>query len=183
MALYKLADQSPIIEDEKVTFIAPSSDIIGKVKLAAGANIWFGAVLRGDLEWIEIGERTNIQDLSVLHTDLRYPTIIKEGCTIGHSVIVHGAFIDSYSLIGMGAVILNGARIGKECLVGAGSLVTQNKTFPDRSLIVGSPAKAVRTLTDEEVEQLYISAENYYQNGLKFLQGMQPIDKLDKILP
>lgn len=174
MPIYRLGEFEPHFENKASTWVAPSADIMGKVIIHPDVNIWFGAVLRGDLELIEVGRGSNIQDLSVIHTDKDYPTIIKDNCTIGHNVIVHGAFVDSYSLIGMGSVLLNGARIGKECLVGAGSLVTERKEFPDRSLIIGSPARVVRMLRDDEIEALHLSAKHYQENGKRFLESLKP---------
>ena len=121
--------------------------MIGRVRLKSHASVWFGAVLRGDNEWIEIGERSQIQDNATLHTDPGFPMTIGDNCVIGHNVILHGCMIGDNSLIGMGAILLNGAKIGRNCLVGAGALVTEGKEFPDNSLIVGSPARVVRPST------------------------------------
>jgi len=160
------------------SWIAPSADIIGDVACGNDCSIWFGCVVRGDVHYIKIGERVNIQDLSMIHVT-HYkkpdksdgnPTIIGDDVTIGHRVMLHGCTIENACLIGMSATILDGAVIGKESIVGAGSLVTKNKVFPPRSLIMGSPAKVVRELSDEEVKELYASAQRYvafkkdYQN-------------------
>lgn len=153
----------------KNTWIARSADVIGNVTLGEECAVWFGCVVRGDVHRIEIGDRTNIQDLSMIHVthyknpDMSdgHPTIIGNDVTVGHRVMLHGCTIEDACLIGMSATILDGAVIGKESIVGAGALVTKNKVFPPRSLIMGSPAKAVRTLTDEEVEELYASARRY----------------------
>lgn len=150
-------------------WIAPSADVIGNVTIGENSAIWFGCVVRGDVHRIVIGERTNIQDMSMIHVthykkpDMSdgNPTIIGNDVTVGHRVMLHGCTIEDACLIGMSATILDGAVIGKESIVGAGSLVTKNKVFPPRSLIMGSPAKAVRTLTDDEVEELYASAQRY----------------------
>jgi len=153
----------------KNTWIAPSADVIGDVSCGEDCSIWFGCVVRGDVHSIRIGERTNIQDLSMIHVthykngdkSTGNPTIIGSYVTIGHRVMLHGCSIEDACLIGMSATILDGAVIGKESIVGAGSLVTKNKVFPPRSLIMGTPAKVIRELTDAEVEELYASAQRY----------------------
>jgi len=153
----------------KNVWIAPSADVIGNVTVGEESAVWFGCVVRGDVHKITIGDRTNIQDLSMIHVthykkaDMSdgNPTIIGNDVTIGHRVMLHGCTIEDACLIGMSATILDGAVIGKESIVGAGALVTKNKLFPPRSLIVGTPAKVVRTLTDQEVEELYASAKRY----------------------
>lgn len=150
-------------------WVADSADVIGRVTLGEEVGIWFGCVLRGDVNSIKIGDRSNIQDLSMLHvTHMKeedettgHPCIVGNDVTVGHRVMLHGCTIEDACLIGMSATILDGAVIGKESIVGAGSLVTQGKKFPPRSLIIGSPAKVVRQLTDEEVEELYASAQRY----------------------
>jgi len=150
-------------------FIAPSADVIGRVKIGKDSSVWFGTVVRGDVHRIEIGERTSIQDLSMVHVTHHKkadesdgnPTIIGNDVTVGHKVMLHGCTIEDACLIGMSATVLDGAVIGKESIVGAGALVTKGKIFPPRSLIMGSPAKVVRELTDAEVEELYASAKRY----------------------
>lgn len=150
-------------------WIADSADVIGRVEMGEDVSIWFGCVVRGDVHYIKIGDRSNIQDLSMVHvthhklSDMSdgYPTIIGNDVTVGHRVMLHGCTIEDACLIGMSATILDGAVIGKESIVGAGALVTKNKVFPPRSLIMGSPAKVVRELTDEEVAELYASAARY----------------------
>ena len=159
--------ESPTLDTD--AWIAPGATVIGDVSMGAESAIWFGCVVRGDVHRIEIGARSNIQDLSMIHvTHYKkadksdgYPTIIGDDVTVGHRVMLHGCTIEDACLIGMSATILDGAVIGKESIVGANSLVTMHKTFPPRSLIMGSPAKVVRTLTDEEVEELYASAKRY----------------------
>jgi len=151
------------------TWIAPSADVIGDIAIGKDCSIWFGCVVRGDVNYIKIGDRTNIQDLTMIHVT-HYkkadksdgnPTIIGDDVTIGHRVMLHGCTIEDACLIGMSATILDGAVIGKESIVGAGALVTKNKVFPPRSLIIGSPAKVVKTLSDEDVAELYASASRY----------------------
>jgi carbonic anhydrase/acetyltransferase-like protein (isoleucine patch superfamily) len=155
--------------------VAPDANVIGQVVLNDDVGIWFGAVLRGDNEPITIGARTNIQEGVMIHTDPRFPVTIGADCTIGHHAIVHGCEIGDNSLIGMGATILNGAKIGKNCLVGANALVTEGKEFPDNSLIVGSPAKAIRILDDEAVARLKDSALRYVENWKRFSRDLKPL--------
>lgn len=168
MGIFSLGGEEPEFEDEASNWIAPDASIIGKVRLAREAGIWFGSVLRGDNEWITIGRGTNVQELCVMHTDPGFPLTIGAGCTIGHRAILHGCTIGDNSLVGMGAVILNGAKIGNNCLVGANALVTEGKEFPDNSLIVGSPAKIVRQLDNQAVQALQGSALRYIENGKRF---------------
>ncbi len=165
--IYPYKNRKPVIG--KNAFIAPSADLIGEVTMGDDCSVWFGCVIRADVHFIRIGNRVNIQDLSMVHVT-HYkkadrsegnPTIIENDVTIGHRVMLHGCTIKKASLIGMSATILDGAVIGEESIVGAGSLVTKNKIFPPRSLIMGSPAKLIRKLTDEEVAELYRSAERY----------------------
>jgi len=167
--LYKFKNTFPTLGNN--TWIAPSADVIGNVKCGEDCSIWFGCVVRGDVHYINIGHRVNIQDLSMIHVT-HYkkpdksdgnPTIIGDDVTIGHRVMLHGCTIENACLIGMSATILDGAVIGEESIVGAGALVTKNKVFPPRSLIVGSPAKVVRELSDEEVKELYASASRYVE--------------------
>ena len=171
--IYELDGVRPQIDP--TAWIAPTAVLIGNVIVGARANIWFGAVLRGDNEPIVVGPDSNIQDGSVLHTDMGYPLTLVKDVTVGHQAMLHGCTIGEGSLIGIQAVVLNGAKIGKNCLVGAGALVTEGKEFPDNSLIIGSPAKVARTLTDEQVAALKQSADSYsaraayYQKHLKRL--------------
>ena len=176
MPLFALGDRRPKIDDLETVWIAPTAVLIGDVRLDAEASIWFGSVLRGDNEQISVGRGSNVQENCTLHTDMGYPLTIGADCTIGHGVILHGCTIGDQSLIGMGATVLNGAQIGWGSLVGANALVTENKTFPDRSLIVGSPAKAIRTLSDEEVDGLLKSAQNYVANWRRFKSELSRID-------
>jgi carbonic anhydrase/acetyltransferase-like protein (isoleucine patch superfamily) len=172
MPYYALDDRKPILPAADRFWIAPNAHVIGDVALGEDCGIWFGATLRGDNERISLGARTNIQEGSMLHTDMGFPIDIGEDCTIGHNATLHGCTIGAGSLIGMGATILNGARIGSGCLVGAGALVTEGKEFPDHSLIVGSPARAVRTLDAGVVASLRTSAAHYVDNWRRFAKGL-----------
>jgi carbonic anhydrase/acetyltransferase-like protein (isoleucine patch superfamily) len=174
MPLYALKDITPRLDEPDSNWIAPDATIIGDVRLGRGVGIWFGAVLRGDNEPIVIAEGTNVQEHTVMHTDMGFPLTVGRFCTIGHRAILHGCTIGDNSLIGMGAIVLNGARIGRNSLVGAGALVTEGKEFPDNSLIVGSPARAVRTLDEKAVERLRWSAAHYVENGKRFLSDFRP---------
>jgi carbonic anhydrase/acetyltransferase-like protein (isoleucine patch superfamily) len=173
MAIYELNGDAPLIADS--AWVADSAQVMGNVELAADASIWFGAVVRGDTETIRVGQRTNIQDLSVLHADVGMPLIVGDDVTVGHQVMLHGCTIGDGSLIGIGAIVLNGAKIGKGCLVGAGSLVTEGKEFPDGSMIMGTPAKVVRQLTPEQLQGLLQSAEHYVSNAQRFRTGLKKI--------
>lgn len=173
MTVYALGDKIPTVSDN--AWVAPDANVIGLCDIQDGASIWFGATLRGDNELISIGKNTNIQENSVLHTDMGYPMVIGEGCTIGHKVMLHGCTIGENTLIGMGAVILNGAKIGKNCLIGAGALITENKEIPDGSLVMGSPGKVVRTLDDETIERLRFSATHYSENAQRFKTDLKPL--------
>lgn len=176
MPLYSLDGVKPECPPQSRFWVAPDAHVIGKVRLGEDVGIWFGAVLRGDNELIDIGARTNIQEGAMLHTDMGVPLTVGRDCTIGHHAILHGCLIGDESLIGMGATILNGARIGSGCLVGANALVTEGKVFPDRSLIVGAPAKAVRELDEQAVAGLRASAQGYVENWKRFAAGLRRID-------
>jgi carbonic anhydrase/acetyltransferase-like protein (isoleucine patch superfamily) len=171
MAIYQLDEFSPEMADS--AWVAESAEVIGRVSLGAEVSVWFKAVLRGDTEQLTIGAGTNIQDGSVLHADHGFPLVLGQGVTVGHQCMLHGCTVGDYSLIGIGAVVLNGARIGKHCLVGAGALVTEGKEFPDGSLIVGSPAKVLRPLTEAQIEGLKASAAHYIQNSQRYAQGLK----------
>jgi len=173
MAIYQLGDKSPRIDD--TAWIAESAQVMGDVALAENASVWFGAVLRGDTEPITIGRDSNVQDGAVIHSDRGFPTTLGEGVTVGHQAMLHGCTVGDGSLIGIQAVILNGAKIGKGCLVGAGALVTEGKEFPDNSLIIGSPAKAVRELTADDVARLKGSADSYVKRGQLFKSQLKKI--------
>ena len=175
MPLYSLGGIAPQTLEEGKYWVAPGAHVMGKVVIGEDVGIWFGCVLRGDNEPIEIGDGTNIQENTVIHTDPGKPVKIGKGCTIGHSAIVHGCIIGDNSLVGMGATVLNGAKIGKNCLIGANALVTEGKEFPDNSLIVGSPAKAIRTLDDAAIEGLRQSALRYIANWKRFAGDLKEI--------
>jgi carbonic anhydrase/acetyltransferase-like protein (isoleucine patch superfamily) len=157
-------------------FIADNASVIGRVRLLEKASVWFNCVLRGDNELIEVGRESNVQDGSVLHTDPGVPLRIGDGTTIGHMVMLHGCTIGNNSLIGIGSVVLNGAHIGDNCLVGANALVTEGKSFPDGSLILGTPAKVVRQLTDDEIAGCRDSAKHYVSNAARFAADLAPAD-------
>ena len=174
MAVYALQDTIPQVHQS--AWVAESATVIGNVRLEADASVWYGAVIRGDNEPIVIGEGSNVQDGSVLHTDHGFPLTLGSGVTVGHQVTLHGCTVGDGSLIGIQAVVLNGARIGKNCLVGAGSLVTEGKEFPDNSLIMGSPAKVVRELSPEQAQRLRQSALNYVANAARHRDALRRID-------
>jgi len=175
MAIYELDGERPDLPGDGRYWIADNATVIGRVRLKADASIWFGSVLRGDNEWIELGERSQIQDNATLHTDPGFPIVIGHDCVIGHNVILHGAKVGDNSLIGMGAILLNGATIGMNSLVGAGALVTEGKSFPDNSLIVGSPARVVRTLDDKAAAMIRGAADIYVRRWQRYAQGLRKI--------
>lgn len=174
MALYQLDDLTPAVHES--AWVADSAQVMGNVSLAEDSSVWFGVVIRGDTETIRVGKGSNIQDNSVLHADMGMPLTIGDNVTVGHQVMLHGCTIGDGSLVGIQAVVLNGAKIGKNCLVGAGSLVTEGKEFPDGSMILGSPAKAVRQLTPEQIEGLKMSARHYVENARRYRAGFKKID-------
>jgi carbonic anhydrase/acetyltransferase-like protein (isoleucine patch superfamily) len=173
MAIYQLGEHAPEIDPS--AFVADTATVLGKVTLGANASVWFGATLRGDNERITIGANSNIQEGTVMHTDMGYPLDIGNNVSIGHQAMLHGCTVGDGSLIGIQAVVLNGARIGKGCLVGAGALVLEGKEFPDHSLILGSPAKVVRTLTEEDLLRLQGNAAGYVARGQLFKTQLKKI--------
>jgi carbonic anhydrase/acetyltransferase-like protein (isoleucine patch superfamily) len=175
MAIYELDGQAPEMPADGNYFVAETAVVIGKVRLLSSASVWFGAVLRGDNEWIEIGERSNVQDNSTCHTDLGFPLTVGKDCTIGHNVILHGCSIGDGALVGMGSIIMNGARIGRDSIVGAGAVITEGKQFPERSLIIGSPARAVRTLDATQVTRMGGAAKFYVANGPRYNRGLRKV--------
>lgn len=175
MPLYEIEGKRPVI-DPQGAWVAPSADVIGDVHLGAGASIWFGAVIRGDNTPMLIGARTNIQEGAMLHSDPGAPLVIGTGCTIGHHAILHGCTIEDDVLIGMGAIVLNRAVIGAGSIVGAGALVTEGKVMPPNSLIVGSPARVVRTLDDGAAAMLKASAAHYVEKSRAYADGLTRVD-------
>lgn len=173
MPLYALDDVAPQLASD--AWVAPSADLIGDVRLGARASVWFGAVIRADNTPIILGEESNIQDGAVCHSDPGAPLTIGRGVTIGHQAILHGCTIGAGALIGMGARVLNHALVGERCLVGAGALVTEGKTFEPAMLIVGSPARAVRPLTDAELAMLAGSAAHYAQKAAVYAAGLRQV--------
>lgn len=177
MPSYSLDGLAPELPRTGQYWVAPDAHVIGRVRLGSEVGIWFGAVLRGDHELIDIGARSNIQEGATLHTDIGFPITVGPGCTIGHHAILHGCTLGENALVGMGATVLNGARIGANCLVGANALVTEGKVFPDGSLIVGSPARAVRELDLAAIEGLRLVAAHYVENWRRFAAGLIRLDQ------
>ena len=168
---YRLGDS--LVETHPESWTAPTATLIGKVRLEEGASVWFNAVLRGDNELILIGKHSNVQDGAVMHTDMGYPLTLGTGVTIGHNAMLHGCTVGDYSLIGINAVILNGARLGKHGIIGANSLIGEGKEIPDGSLVMGSPGKVVRDLTDEQKKLLEASAAHYVKNGQRYARELE----------
>ena len=173
MAIYELDGNAPQLAEG--AWVAESAEVIGRVELHRSANIWPKVVIRGDNDLIQVGEGSNVQDASVLHADPGYPLLIGKNVTVGHQVMLHGCSIGDGSLIGIGAVILNGAKIGKHCLVGAGALVTEGKEFPDGSMIIGSPAKAVKELSPEQIAGIGEIAGRYVKNAQRYIKTLKKI--------
>ena len=173
MALYQLDDLQPAVAAS--AWVADSAQVIGHVTLGEHSSVWFGVVIRGDTSTISVGKGSNVQDNSVLHADHGMPLVIGEGVTVGHQVMLHGCTVGNNCLIGIGAIVLNGAKIGNNCLVGAGALVTEGKEFPDGSMIIGSPAKAVRMLSPEQIEGLKMSAKSYIANASRYKTGLKKL--------
>ena len=164
------------VEVHTDSWVAPNATLVGKVKLEAGASVWFNAVLRGDNELILIGENSNVQDGTVMHTDMGFPLTLGKGVTVGHNAMLHGCTVGDYSLIGINAVILNGAKIGKNCIIGANSLIGEGKEIPDGSLVMGSPGKVVRELTDGQKKMLEASAAHYVHNAQRYARDLAEQD-------
>ncbi len=169
--LYRLEEREPVVASD--CFVAESAEVIGSVEIGAESSVWFKVVIRGDVEQIRIGARTNVQDGSVLHADAGVPLTIGNDVTIGHQAMVHGCTIGDFSLIGIHATVLNHAVIGKHCIIGANALIKEGAEIPDRSLVVGSPGRVIRTLTDEQCERLEESAAHYVENGRRFAKALQ----------
>lgn len=172
MTVYSLDGKNPILPNYGEYWIAPNASVMGNVTLKKNASIWFSATVRGDNDPIEIGENTNIQDGSVLHTDIGLPLIIGNNVTVGHMVILHGCSIGDNSLIGMGSIILNGARIGRNCLIGANSLITEGKDIPDNSMVMGAPGKVVREVSESQIWFLAGSAQHYVENWKRYHKSL-----------
>ena len=171
--IYQIDNSKPVFNE--TNFIAPTAIVIGNVILGEDASVWFNVVIRGDNDPIVIGEKSNVQDGSVLHTDLGAPLKIGEEVTVGHKVMLHGCTISNNSLIGINSTILNHAKIRENSIVGANSLITEGKEFPKNSLIMGSPAKLIRELTEQEILMIKMSAESYVQNGKRFMSSLTPV--------
>jgi carbonic anhydrase/acetyltransferase-like protein (isoleucine patch superfamily) len=176
MAVYALGESVPQTPENGQFWVAPDAKVIGQVVLKTNASVWYGAVVRGDVEAIEIGEDTNIQDGSVLHADFGVPLTIGKGVTVGHQVMLHGCTIGDYSLIGIGATILNGAKIGKNCIIGAHALIAEGKEIPDNSLVVGMPGRVIKTLGEDMAEMLKASADHYVGNWQRHKSELRQID-------
>ena len=175
MSLYALGTDVPQFPESGNLWVAPTAVLIGKVRLLEDSSVWFGSVLRGDNDLIEVGERANVQDNSVVHTDAGVPTLIGTGVTVGHSVILHSCSIGANTLVGMGSTLLTGCKIGKNCLIGANTLISEGKEIPDNSLVLGSPGKVVRQVSDEQLVMLRLSAEIYVHNARRFREQLQVV--------
>jgi len=175
MTIYALGDSKPQLPPQGDYWVAPSASVIGNVILHPNASVWFGAVLRGDNDPITVGPDSNIQDGSVLHTDMGSPLTLGRGVTVGHKAMLHGCEVGDYSLIGIGAVVLNGVKIGRNCIIGANALITEGKIIPDNSLVVGQPGKVVRERDPAHIAVLQMSAEHYVQNWKRFAAELRPL--------
>jgi carbonic anhydrase/acetyltransferase-like protein (isoleucine patch superfamily) len=169
--IYRLGEAC--VELHPQSWVAPNAVLVGKVRLQAGASVWFNAVLRGDNELIDIGEHSNVQDGAVMHTDMGFPLTLGKGVTVGHNAMLHGCSVGDYSLIGINAVILNGARIGRNCINGANALIAEGKVIPDGSLVMGSPGKVVRELSDQQKKLLEASAAHYVHNAQRYARELE----------
>lgn len=173
--IFELEGRKPQFPEDGDYWVAPTAVLVGDVVLESGASVWFGVTIRGDNERITVGQGSNIQENTVMHTDMGYPLTVGKGCTVGHRAMLHGCTIGENSLIGMGATVLNGAKIGKNCLIGAGALITEGKVIPDGSLVVGAPGKTVRDLDEAAIDGLRKSALGYQSNMRRFRDGLTPI--------
>jgi carbonic anhydrase/acetyltransferase-like protein (isoleucine patch superfamily) len=175
MTVYSLGGKAPSLPSEGDYWIAPNAAVMGNVVLKKNTSIWFNVTVRGDNDPIEIGENTNIQDGSVLHTDVGKPLIIGKNVTVGHMVMLHGCTIGDNSLIGIGSIILNGAKIGRNCLIGANSLITEGKEIPDNSMVMGAPGKVVREVSEGQIQMLTGSALHYVENWKRYQKGLAAV--------
>lgn len=175
MPIYEIYGERPEFPADGQSWVAETAVLIGRVRLLSEASVWFNAVLRGDNEWIEIGERSQVQDNATLHTDMGYPITVGSDCVIGHNVILHGCSIASHVLIGMGAIVMNGVRINKGSIIGAGAIIPEGKEFPEYSLIVGAPARVVRRLDESSIKSIAAGADNYVQRWKSYRQGLKPL--------
>jgi carbonic anhydrase/acetyltransferase-like protein (isoleucine patch superfamily) len=176
MALYALGEHAPKLPHNNQYWVAPDAVVLGQVTLGTNSSVWYGAVVRGDNDLIEIGVDCNVQDGSILHTDLGFPLRIGQGVTIGHRVMLHGCTIGDYSLIGIGATILNGAKIGRNCIIGAHALITEGKDIPDNSMVVGAPGRVIKTLDEDMAVMLKASADHYVENWQRHKTQIKPIE-------
>ena len=175
MPIYAIDGIEPVFADRASNWIAPDATLIGNIRVGRDASIWFGAALRGDNEAIEIGEGSNVQEHTIMHTDPGFPLTIGKNCTVGHNVILHGCTLEDGALVGMGSIVMNGAKIGRGSVVGAGSVITEGKEFPEHSLIIGSPARVIRTLSPEQATAMGRAAKSYAINGPRFKNGLKKI--------
>lgn len=176
MAIYELEGRKPQLPDEGEFWIAPDAQVMGNVILRRNASIWFGAVLRGDNDPIEIGENSNIQDGTVIHTDYGSPVHVGNDVTVGHKCMLHGCTIGDNTLIGIGSIILNNTKIGKNCLIGANTLIAENKDIPDGSMVLGAPGRVIRQLSDDQIALIRGSAEVYVKNWQRFAASLKRLD-------
>ena len=175
MTIYALGQLTPQLPDEGEYWVAPNANLIGNIRLEKNASVWFGAVLRGDIEQILIGENSNVQDNAVCHTDRGFPMTLGANCTVGHQAMLHGCTVGEGSLIGIGATVLNGAVIGRNCVIGAHALIAEGKEIPDNSLVVGTPGRVIRKLSDEDAAHLKWSAEHYVRQWKKYAEGVRAL--------
>lgn len=175
MPIYEIDGVKPEFPADGRYWVAETAVLIGRVRMKTDTSIWFGAVLRGDNEWIELGERSQIQDNATLHTDPGFPMVIGKSCVIGHKVMLHGCTIGDNTLIGMGAILLNGSKVGNNCIVGAGAVITEGKTFPDNSLIVGAPGRVIRQIDEKGLAMIKRGADIYVQRSQQYAKGLKRI--------
>jgi carbonic anhydrase/acetyltransferase-like protein (isoleucine patch superfamily) len=175
MPLLSFQGERPDLAPPGRCYVADGAVIIGKVRIREGASVWFGAVLRGDNEWIEIGERSNVQDNCTLHTDPGFPLVIGRGCTVGHNAILHGCRIGDNTLVGMGAIVMNGANVGANCIVGAGALIAENTTVPDNAVVVGSPARKIRDVDAAAARSIAEAAAIYFRRWQEYAAAAKPL--------